>query len=302
MPERMDLDDLEEDDFDDEREDEPEGASSIYVLPATQAPIAAVFVRVPGRWWHIAQWDLQRGELSPGAWLKGTLYPRRSDLSPDGTVLAYFLSKEGNGAFMGMTGRHTFTALSKLPWVYALAAWPHVGTSTCGHHFVPPGPWDLGEARHGSLGRIHDKLGLVRTLPEQYATERRRGWVEHPSCPPRLPSDAWDEEREVVLMKPRPFAPGTRLVLRDQGWDPEAPGAIDGRAPRYELEEGGEIAQLDDVVWADWHASGLLMVATEDSRLQVREPKKGKVEPVWERDLSTLTPRPKPAPPWAERW
>ena len=57
----------------DERDDEPEGARSIYVLPATRAPVAAVFVRVPGRWWLVARWDLQRGDLDVGAWLRGTL-------------------------------------------------------------------------------------------------------------------------------------------------------------------------------------------------------------------------------------
>jgi hypothetical protein len=178
-----------DDDLDhDERDDEPEGASSLYVLPASRAPIAAVFLRVPGKWWHVMRWDLSAGDLEPGAWLRGTLYPRRSDLSPNGRLLAYFLAKDGKGAFMGMRGRHTFTALAKLPWVHALAAWPEDGTDTDGHHFVAPPRWDPGEPRHGSLedeaGRsIREHLGLVRTEPAQYAAERRRGWTEHEHCP-----------------------------------------------------------------------------------------------------------------------
>lgn len=287
----------------DEREDEPDGARSVFVLPASRAQVAAVFLRVPGKWWHVLRWDLQRGELTPGAWARGTLYPRRSDLSPDGDLLSYFLAKDGDRPFMGMTGRHTFTALAKLPWVFALAAWPEAGTTTRGHHFVAPPRWDPGVPRHGDLGRVRERLGLASTGPEQYATERRRGWVEHERCPPRVAGDAWDEEREAVLVKPRPGAASAmRLVLRDRGWDPEAPGAIDGRAPEYELEANGRAIALDDVVWADWHATGLLMVATEDSRLQVREPRSGRVEPVWERDLSGLEPRPRPAPGWAQRW
>jgi hypothetical protein len=301
-----DDDDLERDDEDepsDERDDEPEGARSLYVLPASRAPIAAVFLRVPGKWWHVLSWDLQRGELTSGAWARGTLYPRRSDLSPDGGLLSYFLAKDGDRPFMGMRGRHTFSALAKLPWVYALAAWPEAGTSTRGHHFVPAPRWDPGEPGHGELGRVRERLGLARAPAEQYATERRRGWVEHPECPRREPGDEWDEERSAVLVKPRPASPeAMRLVLRDRGWDPDAPGAIDGRAPEYELATSERTIALDDVVWADWHASGLLMVATEDSRLQVREPRAGRVEPLWERDLSSLEPRPRPAPGWAQRW
>jgi hypothetical protein len=301
MSERHDEKRLDEDA--DERDDEPEGARSIYVLPASRAPVAAVFVRVPGKWWLVARWDLQRGDLVAGAWVRGTLYPRRSDLSPDGEVLCYFLAKSGNRPFMGMTGRQTFSALSKLPWVYALAAWRETGTWARGHHFVPAPLWEIGEPQHGDTGQLRQRVGLATTVPTQYASERRRGWVEHERCPPRSPSDTWDEERSVVLTRERPHTrDGMRLVLIDRGWDPEAPGAIDGRAPEYELEHQGKTISLDDVVWADWHVSGHLIVATEDSRLQIREPRGGRVEPLWERDLSTLMPNPRPAPDWAQRW
>lgn len=278
----------------DERDDEPEGASSLYVLPASRAPIAAVFLRVPGRWWHVMSWDLSRGVLDHGAWLRGTLYPRRSDLSPNGRLLCYLLSKEGKGSWMGMSGRHTFTAVSKLPWVQALCAWPEPDTDTAGHEFVAPPRLDLGPARHGGTGPLGHELGLARTLPAQYAAELRRGWTEHPSCPPRDPDDAWDEERSVVLVRPRPGG-GPSLILTDEGWDPDAPGAIDGRAPSYALDD----RRLDDVVWADWHPSGLLMVATDASRLEVRQ-LDGAV--IWERDLGELRERPRPAPDWAQRW
>lgn len=294
-----------EHDFDDERDDEPEGASSLYVLPAARAPIAAVFLRVPGRWWHVMKWDLSAGDLEPGAWLKGTLYPRRSDLSSDGRLLLYFLAKEGKGDFMGMRERHTFTALSRLPWVHALAAWPEDGTDTDGHHFVAPPRWDLGAPQHGSLrsdaGGIPERFGTMRTEPAQYAAELRRGWVEHPSCPPRERGDVWDEERSVVLVRERPSDPSIRLVLRDEGWDPDAPGAIDGRAPTYSLETADGVRALDDVVWADWHPAGLLMVATEGSRLEVRDPALPATSPLWSRDLSNLTPKPRPSPDWAQR-
>jgi len=286
--------------FDDERDDEPEGASSLYVLPATRAPVAAVFLRVPGRWWHVLRWDLSRGVLEPGAWLRGTLYPRRTDLSPNGRLLCYLLAKDGKGAWMGMQGRHIFTAVSKLPWVQALSAWPEPDTDTAGHHFVPPPRLDPGPVRHGGPGPLGHEIGLARTVPAQYAAELRRGWIEHPDCPPRSPDDDWDEERSVVLAKERPGG-GARLVLVDEGWDPDAPGAIDGRAPSYRLEREGKSEQLDEVVWADWDASGLLLVATDASRLEVRDVSRSG-PPLWEHDLGHLTHHPRPAPEWAQRW
>jgi hypothetical protein len=286
--------------LEDERDDEPEGASSLFVLPASRAPVAAVFLRVPGHWWHVLAWDLSRGTLEPGAWLKGTLYPRRSDVSPNGRLLCYFLAKEGKGAFMGMHDRHVFTAVSKLPWVTALAAWPEPDTDTAGHHFASPPRLDLGPTRHGGRGPLGHEIGLARTGPAQYAAELRRGWVEHPDCPPRHPHDDWDEERSVVLVKARPGG-GASLVLSDEGWDPDAPGAIDGRAPSYAVERDGRTEALDDVVWADWDQTGLLLVATDTSRLEVRDPF-GSGPPIWAEDLGGRTPRPRPAPDWAQRW
>jgi hypothetical protein len=288
----------------DESEDAEELAdsSTLYVLPAGKAPIAAVFLRAPDQWWMVARWDLQSGDLERGAWLRGTIYPRRSDLSADGSILCYLLTKRSNRPFMGMTGRQMFTGVSKLPWVFTLAAWPEP-SGTSGYHFVDPPRWEIGEPGHGDAEPLRARHGLALNEQVQYAVERRRGWVEDVKSPPRIAGDDWDEDRSAILTKPRPGGDGSmRLVLQDRGWDPEAPGAIDGRAPEYRLERGGRAVVLDDVLWADWHPTGLLLVATEDSRLQIREPELDRAVILREHDLSTLRPTPGPSPEWAQRW
>ena len=65
----------------------------IYCIPATQAPVVAVFRRGPSNWAHVGRWDLAAGRYEPGAWLGGRIFPRRSDLSPDGQYLCYFAHK-----------------------------------------------------------------------------------------------------------------------------------------------------------------------------------------------------------------
>ena len=62
----------------------------IYCIPATQAPVVAVFRRGPSNWAHIGRWDLAAKRYEHGAWLGGRLFPRRSDLSPDGQYLCYY--------------------------------------------------------------------------------------------------------------------------------------------------------------------------------------------------------------------
>jgi hypothetical protein len=94
----------------------------IYGIPATMAPIVAVFRRGPTNWSHVGRWDFGEKRYEPGAWLGGRIFPRRSDLSPDGRFLCYFAHKPS------ATWKHgeAYVALSKLPWLTALHASPRV--------------------------------------------------------------------------------------------------------------------------------------------------------------------------------
>ena len=74
-------------------------APRIYALVAANAPTAIVFRRGPSDWWHLGRWDLETGGFESGAWLRGRLYPRRCDLSPDGALLLAFILKQTGPGF-----------------------------------------------------------------------------------------------------------------------------------------------------------------------------------------------------------
>lgn len=278
----------------------------LYGIVATQAPIAVIFQRGPGRRWGLYRWDLSSGDFEVGAGFTGTLYPRRCDLSPDGRLLYAFVLKGGKGEFVGQAGLKTYSAVSRAPWLYALAAWPESGTWTRGYHFVDArasGP-EIGPALAGDAAPLRERYRLALRLSgaEQYAVERRRGWVEHASCPPRGPNDVWDERRSVVLSKVRPAgrrAQGLALVLSDRGALRQ--GGIEGRRPSYRLERLGRAIELDGVVWADWDPFGRLLVATRDARLQVRDADDAALPVLRERVLTTSPPLVR-APEWARSW
>lgn len=107
----------------------------IYCIPAADAPVVAVFRRGPSNWAHVGRWDLAAGRYEPGAWLGGRLFPRRSDLSPDGQYLCYFAHKPS------ATWEHgeAYVAISKLPWLTALHSFPTCGTWTRGYCFTEAG-------------------------------------------------------------------------------------------------------------------------------------------------------------------
>ena len=278
----------------------------LYVIPATRAPLALVFRHGPAKWWMLAQWDLARDTLTPGAWFRGTLYPRRCDLSPDGRLLYYFALKGSTGGWMGSKGVVAFSAVSKAPWLRALVAWRELGTYTRGYHFVEGAgpaarPWEIGPPQHGDAAPLRARWGLARTSVEQFAVETRRGWSAHEGCPPRDPHDMWDQKRRSVLVKPRPHRDG-RLVITDRGYERERPGATEGVLPAYRWEKGRRAATLEDAVWADWDARGRLLVATLSGRLQVRDVDSKELAVVWEHDLSAYRVSPRAAPAEAQRW
>src|SRR5262245_7376932 len=110
----------------------------IYCIPASEAPVVAVFRRGPTNWSHVGRWDLAAGRYEPGAWLRRRIFPRRSDLSPDGRLLCYFAHKPTAQWEQG----ESYVALSKLPWLTALHAFSTCGTWTRGFFFTEDGGFD----------------------------------------------------------------------------------------------------------------------------------------------------------------
>lgn len=242
----------------------------------------------------MGRWDLEARQYEPGAWLRGRVFPRRSDLSLDGRWLCYFAQKPNAGWEHG----DTYVALSRLPWLTALHAFSTCGTWTRGYHFTA----DAG-AGHPE-GKLPIPWGLEATPAVQFATERRRGWNETPDSPQRDPRDAWDERRNARLRKPRPGG-GHMLHVESVG---QAGGefgveqAVDGLRVDYWLETKGDIQPLVDLQWADWDAEGRLLAATRSGLLQIRQINERGTEILFEEDLSPVTPDPRPAPSWAHQW
>jgi hypothetical protein len=92
-------------------------APRLHVLLASDAPLGLVIRRGPSKSVATILWDRQRDEFRLGQWLKGRIYERRSDLSPDGGHFIYFAM---NGKQNSVTGG-AWTAISRAPYLRALA-------------------------------------------------------------------------------------------------------------------------------------------------------------------------------------
>ena len=268
----------------------------LFGIPAARAPIVAVFRRGPSDWSHVGRWDVGRGVYEPGAWIHANLYPQRADVSPDGRWLSYFTLKPGARWAVG----GTYIALSRLPWLTALAAWPTCGTWTCGAHFVEDRrTWEPGAPQVGHVGAVQRSFGMAWTRAATFAVERRRGWTETADTPPRSLNDAWDQQRAVAMEKRRPGTRAdVRLVVR--GYYAAFRSTLPG-APKdtdYTIVERGRVQPVADAQWADWAPDGRLLVATREGHLQIRDGDKV----TFDADLAAFAPTPLPPPAEASVW
>lgn len=91
----------------------------LHVLLARDALTGVVIRRGPARHVCTIGWDRKTDTFTTGQWLKGRIYERRSDLSPDGKHLIYFAL---NGRWHNeMKG--SWTAISIAPYLKAVGLW-----------------------------------------------------------------------------------------------------------------------------------------------------------------------------------
>ena len=268
-------------------------APRIFGIPATAAPVVAIIRRGPSDWCHVGRWDTSANTYEPGAWFRGTIYPQKCDLSPDGRLFLYSAMKVGSDWPAG----DIYEAVSRLPWLTALAAWNSGTTYTRGMHFAG-GP-EQSNAGVPDVGDVAGcPYGLRLNLPEQFAVERRRGWSESSATPSRESGGHWDEQRRVEMVKRHPTLDVTLHV--DGRYAAFRSGDPADGPPTYWISSGDDIQVLEGVQWADWDASGRLLAAASDGRLEARSVTGGSAVEV--ADLSRPSARPESTPDWATQW
>lgn len=270
----------------------------IYCITDPESRVAVVMEKRPRQWWRLGRWDLVSGLYEEGAWFCGLLYPQRCDLSPGGLWFSYFAFKPNSDWPAG----ESYDAISRMPWLQALAAWREIGTYSRGYHFVEECKvWDIGDATVGDVNPCRESFGMRRTEPEQFSVARRRGWKESESTPPRSSSDVWDDLRKVTMEKPSPV--DDRAILSVNGRFQAERGLPDVWPPdlsAYVHTRKGRATILTGVQWADWTFEGHLAQATEDGRLLIWDTRRKRA--ISETSLGFDQPKPKQAPDWAGQW
>lgn len=88
----------------------------LHVLLARDAKVGLVIRRGPSKSVCTVLWNRDRDTFKLGQWMRGRIYERRCDLSPDGTRFIYFAM---NGRWQSET-KGSWTAISRVPYLKAM--------------------------------------------------------------------------------------------------------------------------------------------------------------------------------------
>lgn len=108
-------------------------APRLFVIMASDSDVAVVIRRGPTEWAQITLWRTDSDVFTDGAWFHGRIFPEKCDLSPDGELFVYAAFK---GDRLQSSYTDSWTAVSRPPWLHALALWPMGTTYGGGGRFV----------------------------------------------------------------------------------------------------------------------------------------------------------------------
>lgn len=289
--------------------------TNLFVILARNGRDAVIFRRGPSKQVLLIKWNRKKDTFEIGQWFKGRIYERRCDLSPSGDLLVYLAAKHKGPI-------PTWTAISKPPYLTALALWRSLGTYGGGGLF---------ESEYSLLlnhDTLHQTLADGFQLPKQMRVrpfgERSGGGDDDPIYHARLLRDGWtvnqmgrqsdyqsDGPIRWHFIEPRIYEkPASRQknTLRLQ-MKVRAIGERQG--PWYVLDyevltEAGEtLLELPHTDWADWDGNGGLLFTQRGKlfRLPWSGLRAGDRDSAVElQDFNRLKFTAKEAPKKAEQW
>jgi hypothetical protein len=266
----------------------------MFVLLARQASVGVILRRGPTEWWRVTLWDTRRDRFEGGQWFRGRIYPEKCDVSPDGKLFVYFAGKwRARSIDLGYSD--TWTAVSRPPYLTALALWPIGGTyggqgiflddrtlrgspSLEHHPDHPPGPLRMGEYASLKKGDPRRKIG----------PSWENGW--HGVLGPRA-TTRYSEMRKTS---------GSLILGRKVEMGDAYPSRRRSLYTLYRSHD--EPVALFEAHWADWDQGGRLVATAGGRVLAGKLTAKNKL--VWRRIASMEEEKPTriEAPSWAQRW
>ena len=244
----------------------------LFVVLARQAPVGVIFRRGPSKQVQLIKWDTSKDHFEYGQWFKGRIYEHRCDLSPSGEKLIY-LAANWKKLDLG-----SWTAVSKPPYLTALALWPNLGAwgggglfehenTVCLNHRFDMGYDKLAEGfelpQNINVKPLGKLSGHGEDDPIRHEHLIRDGWkfidagkrTEHPYDPS---SKIWiTYDPPITYQKTHN---GYVLTMQIKGFH-EWGGSHDVTEYLMSKAHDKDLVNLGRMDWADWDAKDDLLFA-----------------------------------------
>jgi len=231
----------------------------LHAVFARSASTAVVFRRGPSKQVATYLWERSSDSFHLGQWLKGRIYERRTDLSPDGQHLIYF-AMNGN---WGSEARGSWTAVSKVPYLKALDLHPKGDCWEGGGLFLSNNKYWINdryfnptailfsnsELKHDNISRPEAQFGSECT-GVYYPRLLRDGW----KLTKRSERAKWNSE--TIFEKQLDSGWLIRKIAHEQVDAPVGKGCY---WDEHELiDQAGNVLAKPDWEWADWDNNSLV--------------------------------------------
>lgn len=272
----------------------------LFVYLAADAPIGVVLSRGPTDWAQLSLWHTDSDRVIGGQWIKGRVYERRSDLSPDGRLFVAFVRQSGGRE---PQGADTWVAVSRPPYFSALALWFVGGTYHTGGFFPASDTLWAGyqETTPPDRGELPPWLAIREGRDIAYI-DRTGEWPDRTVHFNRLLRDGWEllerEPFQTIWRRRHPRAPFTLQMLHAFGHQRRQGGRYVVDYSVWDESEQRELP-LGRATWADWDQRGRL-VLSRDGQLLQGDVQTGRFEVI--ADFNGRAPDPQPAPEAALTW
>lgn len=280
----------------------------LFIIFARKSPTALIFRRGPSKWVQLIKWNTKTDTFEPGQWFNGRLYERRSDLSPDGLFLIYFAQKISARSVKDTEYTYAWTAISRPPFLTALALWPK------------------GDCWHGGGLFKNKRVVLLNHKPEvakPHKKHKPHGLLvipnkqahgeDDPIFSQRLERDGWELKIPWQIENcgyPKLFHT-IQPDMREKA-NPSRTHVIRLTRSIECLDYSEEFAvrnvkqslvtEVDRASWMDWDQQGRLVFARHGKIFAASIKGDGQLTEEQLIDLNPSKPESLPAPEWATKW
>jgi len=293
----------------------------LYALLAREAPVGVILRRGPTRWVQVIRWDTRTDTFTPGHWFRGRLYEYKCDLSPSGDRFLYFAAKHNRGPGANPPVGYVWTAVSRPPYLTALALWSNLDTRFGGGLFSEENeiwldtwsgidkPLDLGALPPQMRVRTGPLNDITRThvfVDSEFPRLLRDGWTWYPNGRRSAFTVPLSDEalyRSYTTDLYRRGGNDGWILHRNYGWGTTTAYTLHTAKPVDDIRWA---VPLEGVHWADWDQQGRLVCAREGKLFEIRRsyPPYKTAPPQWREiaDFNNAKPYLMPPPDWAKTW